>query len=95
VSAHTSKDIEIWLVGRLATALNMEASAIDRTADLTMYGVDSLMAVELASELSTWLGQAVPDDLLWMYSSVEEILAHLPQGSRVRPSVGVAVRAEP
>ncbi|MDT5270421.1 MAG: hypothetical protein QOH49_2607, partial [Acidobacteriota bacterium] len=62
-----AKDIEGWLVERLAARLGVEPSAIDANRSMLHYGLDSLTAVELAHSIETSLGVSLP-----MMSFLEE-----------------------
>ncbi len=80
--------IRDWLVDQLAERLNVEPSEIDVREPLARYGLDSAVAVALASELELWLGRRVTPLLVYEHPTIET-LAHflaspLPEGSESR-----------
>ena len=52
--------IATWIRGQLAAKLRIDAAAIDVDSSITRYGVDSLIAVELAHSIETQLGVLLP-----------------------------------
>ncbi|MET0646791.1 MAG: condensation domain-containing protein, partial [Pyrinomonadaceae bacterium] len=55
-----TRAVESWLAGRLATKLGLSASEMDINQPVTLYGIDSMLAVELAHETEAALGFAPP-----------------------------------
>ena len=83
-------EIEAWLVERLKAHLGQSEQAIDPHLPFSYYGLDSLDAVALASELETWLGVEVAPDIAWDYPTVHAVAAYLAgadQGAGVEPDV--------
>jgi polyketide synthase len=69
--------IEAWIIEQLADKLEMDPARIDPTGDLPALSLDSMKAVEMASELGAFLGREVPPTLLWDHESIRELARHL------------------
>jgi acyl carrier protein len=69
--------IEDWLVNRLATILRIEPDGIDMEEPFVNYGLGSYQGVQLAGDLSDWLGFDVPETLVWDYPTIKEVALHL------------------
>jgi len=70
-------DFEAWLAGWLAARTRLPLSAIDRSSPLTSFGVDSLMAMELAEAIAARSGVAVPESALFEHPTIAAIAARL------------------
>jgi len=75
----TAKSLEQWLVQWLAQHLKLSASAMDTHKAFADYGVDSIMAVELAQDLEAFLHLDRPLDatLAWNFPTIAALAAHL------------------
>ncbi|MEL6787210.1 MAG: AMP-binding protein [Cyanobacteria bacterium J06607_15] len=73
----SSREIQQWLVYWLSQKLKLEFWAIDPSSTLAEYGLDSLIAVELADSLGAWLGQTLDVTLLWNFPTIEALAEHL------------------
>jgi phthiocerol/phenolphthiocerol synthesis type-I polyketide synthase C len=70
-------EIERWLVWRIAAQLGIESSAVDIRRPFTYYGLSSLQAVNLATELEAWLGRPLSPTLAYDYPNIEKLSQHL------------------
>ena len=77
MSAPSATQIETWLLQRLRERLGPEAEEIDPRLPFSYYGLDSLDAVALASELENWLGVPVAPDLAWDYPTAHAVSVFL------------------
>lgn len=77
MSAPSTAEIEAWLLVRLRERLGPEAEDIDPRLPFSYYGLDSLDAVALASELENWLGVPVAPDLAWDYPTAHAVAVYL------------------
>ncbi|MGD1922458.1 MAG: phosphopantetheine-binding protein, partial [Pleurocapsa sp.] len=74
-----NQSIQSWLSQRLSNKLQIPLEKIDRSLSFADYGIDSVMAVELAQDLEEWL----PDDLeieptlAWNFPSIEALAGYL------------------
>jgi acyl carrier protein len=73
----SARDIESWMVARLAAALRVHPRRIDPLADLPSLSLDSMQAVELSAQITQWLGRAVPPTLLWDHPTIRDLSRHL------------------
>ncbi|MEO1067753.1 MAG: AMP-binding protein [Cyanobacteria bacterium J06638_6] len=75
----TVKALEHWLVRWLAHHLRLSSSVLDTDKAFADYGVDSVMAVELAQDLEEFLGLNQPLDatLAWNFPTITALAAHL------------------
>lgn len=69
----TQEAILSWLVEQLARELRLPPDTIDRRDPFARYGVDSLVAAELAVALEEWVGHPLPPTLFWDVPSLEAI----------------------
>ena len=76
---HPVTSLQQWLCRWLAQRLRFSAAAIDPGKAFADYGVDSVMAVELAQELETLLHLPQPLDatLAWNFPTIEALAGHL------------------
>lgn len=83
-------EIEDWLVKRLRAYLGSGVHAeIDAHLPFSYYGLDSLDAVALATELEAWLGVPIAPDIAWDYPTVHAVASYLggAQVEEVEPDV--------
>jgi acyl-CoA synthetase (AMP-forming)/AMP-acid ligase II/acyl carrier protein len=69
--------IEAWLVAELARQVGANPSTIDVRAPFARYGVSSLMAVSITSDLGLWLNRDLDATLFWDYPSIEALARFL------------------
>jgi acyl-CoA synthetase (AMP-forming)/AMP-acid ligase II/acyl carrier protein len=69
--------IEAWLTSELARLVNVNATEIDTSAPFARYGLSSLMAVSMTTDLGLWMGRDLDATLLWDYPSIETLARHL------------------
>src|SRR5439155_19580054 len=95
----TSAPVEAWLRRWVADELQIEVSNVDPTASVKDYGLDSVAAVRLVTELEQVLGHRVDVSLLWRESSIRSLSRALDAGSlatsqRTTADDAVAIRRE-
>lgn len=76
-STHVSEEIRAWLNNWLMRQLDVKSSLLDSRRPLSSYGLDSVMSVELARELGTWLGVPLADTLVWSFPTIEALISYL------------------
>lgn len=76
-SPQTADDIQAWLIAHIASRTGREAHHLDVRKPFTNYGLDSLTAVRMASELGTWLGRQLSPTLVYEYPTIEALSNHL------------------
>ncbi|HEX6097856.1 MAG TPA: amino acid adenylation domain-containing protein [Thermoanaerobaculia bacterium] len=82
-----SRDAGQWLAQRVAERCGMAASAIDRDAPFTAYGIGSHEAAEISGELARFLGRKLPASLLYEHPTIRDVVAavSLPGESSIVP----------
>ncbi|NEQ82091.1 MAG: AMP-dependent synthetase, partial [Moorea sp. SIO2I5] len=81
VSFHNSQSIENWMRLWLIKNLKIASKSIDSGKSFADYGLDSLTAVELATDLSEWLGRELEPTIAWNYSSIKSLAEYLAEGT--------------
>ncbi len=74
-----------WIRGQLASKLRIDPAAIDLDSSITRYGVDSLLAVELAHSIETQLGVLLPMSDFISRQSITQIAARCFELVQIRP----------
>jgi acyl-CoA synthetase (AMP-forming)/AMP-acid ligase II/acyl carrier protein len=74
-----TKAIQDWLSRWLSNKLNIPLEQIDPTQAFAEYGIDSVMAVELAQDLEEWLpfNLEIEPTLAWNFPSIEALASYL------------------
>jgi acyl carrier protein len=78
--ARDAKQIGDWIVERLAKEVGIPARRIQRGVDIKRYGLDSVVAVEVVTDLGDLLGAKLPPSLLWDYASIDAAVAAIISG---------------
>ena len=75
----TANSLENWMIQWLASHLKLPTSSIDPNRPFADYGVDSVMAVELAQDLEDFLHLQHPLDatLAWNFPTISTLAAQL------------------
>lgn len=73
----TRSEIREWLINRIAGKQGIPASGLDLSCPFSEYGLGSREAVALAGELEELTGRRFAATLLYDYSSIERLAAHL------------------
>jgi acyl-CoA synthetase (AMP-forming)/AMP-acid ligase II/acyl carrier protein len=71
------EDIQLWMVANLAMYLNVSPAEISTSEPFSNYGLDSSAALNLAAELSEWLGQELDPTIFWEHPSIESLAQYL------------------
>ncbi|MEK7278206.1 MAG: AMP-binding protein [Chloroflexota bacterium] len=79
VAAILNRRIEIqnWLIAHIASRVGLSPDDMDITEPFTYFGLDSATAVNMAGDLSAWLGRSLPPTLAWDYPTIESLAEHL------------------
>lgn len=75
----TVEIIQAWIIHWLAQQLELDVSQFDPAQPLTDYGLDSVIAMEFALQLETWLNQPVSVEILWDFPTAETLSQQLAQ----------------
>lgn len=76
-SSQTRKNIESWLVVKLAERLEVKTDDIDIHKDFIDYGLNSIEAVNLSGELENFINRRMPPTLLWDYPNISALAKYL------------------
>lgn len=79
-------EIQRWITGWLAQALQTPVAAIDVRRPFAEYGLDSVTAVELADALESALGMPLEPTLAYEYPTLEALAAHLASQHQPAPA---------
>jgi len=74
--------IRNWLIESVSKKLKVDPKTLRTDVMFDEYGLDSVAAVSLSGALSEWLGRDLPGTLLYDYSTINELAAHLASTSR-------------
>ncbi|SHN17934.1 acyl carrier protein [Actinacidiphila paucisporea] len=81
----TAESLARWLVQHVAAYTRLSADAIDRTAPLTGYGLDSVAALSLCGDIEDEFDLAVEPTVAWDHPTVEALVAYLLDALGPRP----------
>lgn len=72
-SKHNGPLVQEWLVQWLARKTGLAVKEIDVKTPFAYYGVDSVVAADLALDLGRWLGMSLDPMLCWDCPTIEEV----------------------
>lgn len=72
-------EIQVWLTKAVAAAVKADVSDIDPEIPFDRFGLDSVAAVDMTKDLSTWLGREFSPTLLYDYPTITLLSEHLAQ----------------
>jgi acyl carrier protein len=73
----TEERIRTWLISRLAKQLKCEIGSVDIHRSFESYGLDSIVAVQVAGDLEKLLEQRLSPALLFEYQSIDDLSKYL------------------
>lgn len=76
----SADDLERWLVAELAERLEMPARTVDPTASFADLGLDSMGALEIATNLQGEWDLTLAETDMWDYPTPRELALHLTGG---------------
>ncbi|HEX8650761.1 MAG TPA: amino acid adenylation domain-containing protein [Pyrinomonadaceae bacterium] len=97
-TANDSKSVEVireWLLAKLSQQLGVSPKNLDVRQPFAHLGLDSVIAISLASELENWLGRPVAPTLAWEYPTIESLAGHLAGEQRLAHLSGPDADIEP
>ncbi len=75
----SAEEIQVWLVARIASILEIEPASVDSRQPFTYYGLGSIQAVSLTGELEDFLDRKLSPTLAWDYPTIELLANYLAQ----------------
>ena len=79
----SSQQIQAWIVSHMASLLDVPEAKIDVSRTFEQYGLDSIAAVALLSDLGVWLGQDLDTNLIDRDATLASLSAQLADLVRV------------
>jgi acyl transferase domain-containing protein/acyl-CoA synthetase (AMP-forming)/AMP-acid ligase II/alpha-beta hydrolase superfamily lysophospholipase/acyl carrier protein len=76
----TKAQIEAWLVTAIAQRLKLGMGEIDARRPFDTLGLDSMAAVQVCSDLETWLGRRLSPALIFEFPDIDSLARHLAKG---------------
>jgi len=73
VYAPTAKEIEDWLVQRIAARMSLSTSQVQVTRPFLEMGMGSLDAMEVAADLQTWLDRRLSPTAIYNYPNIASL----------------------
>jgi len=71
------QSIKKWIINWLSKKLALEPETIETDTLFVDYGLTSVLAVNLAQELSDWLGQSIAPVIFWNFPTIELMTRYL------------------
>jgi 8-amino-7-oxononanoate synthase len=69
--------LENWMKGWIARKANVPAKTISSTSQFVDYGLDSVQAVEFASEVEKLSGLRLAEGIIFVYPTIRELIQHI------------------
>jgi len=85
----TRSEVMEWLVNRIAVDIGLPAAKIPLDVNLSRYGLDSVRAIEITSDMSDWLGVEVSATAMWDFHTVTELVDAVMSGKALTSSPAV------
>ncbi|MBA2779439.1 acyl carrier protein [Billgrantia kenyensis] len=73
----TEASIKLWLVQRMAKQLKIDPADVETDRSFDSYGLDSIVAVQVAGDLEKFLEQRLSPALLFEHRSIDELTRYL------------------
>jgi acyl carrier protein len=73
----TEASIKLWLVQRMAKQLKIDPVDVETDRSFDSYGLDSIVAVQVAGDLEKFLEQRLSPALLFEHRSIDELTRYL------------------
>ena len=73
----TEEVLRDWLTRRIASQVELDPAEIDPAVGVAEYGLDSLVAVQITSDIEKVVKRSLSPALLFEYTTIDEIARHL------------------
>ncbi len=93
--AATVQEVEAWLTKRIAARLRVDPARIEVTTPFVEFGMGSLDAVEIAGELSRWLGRSLSPTAIYNYPTIAALAQWAARSQTEVPGPHVHQRSTP
>jgi len=98
----SAREIKSWIEAWLVQRLCLKPDEVKAGKTFVDYGVDSMLAVDLAKDLGDWLGRKLEPIIVWNFSNPQALAQHIhektvgkPAAETPAPAAPVAANAEP
>lgn len=97
----TSREVEAWMVSRVAEQLEGAPEEVDVHQPFAYYGLDSLQVASVIADLEDWLNHSISPTLAWDYPTIAALSRHLagetttPTPRRPEPRAASQLKNEP
>lgn len=71
--SNKENEIKSWLHNKISTLLNIDLCEFETNTDFSELGIDSMEAAEIIAELSDHIGQELEMELIYEYSSIDDL----------------------
>lgn len=75
-----------WLIGHLATRVDIPAAEIDPTRTFEEYGLDSRVAIQVTGALEKVVERRLSPSLLYDFQSIDALAGHLARELNLAPT---------
>ncbi len=76
-SIYTVESIQNWMINLLHKEWRIPMSSLDPSQSFADYGLDSVMAVNLAQEIEDWLQSPIEATIVWNFPTIKSLAQHL------------------
>ena len=84
IPLRTADEVDDWLVRNFADALHVEARELDPSAPLSNYGLQSVTVMDIAAQLSQWIGFKISPNIVYDFPTINALTKHLAELSAQR-----------
>jgi len=77
--------VKEWLVGYIAHLLEFDRSEVRTNVSMNRYGLDSMSAVSLTTDLGAWLDREVDPRLLYKQKTIDMLADYVAQNHATLP----------
>lgn len=84
IPLRTADEVDDWLVRNFADALHVEARELDPSAPLSNYGLQSVTVMDIATQLSQWIGFKISPNIVYDFPTINALTKHLSELSAQR-----------
>lgn len=75
--APTEFEIQAWLISKISAVVEVKPQQIDIRRPFEQYGMDSMQAMHISSDVEDWLGRQVSPTAVWDYPTIELLARYL------------------
>ncbi|MEM7031805.1 MAG: beta-ketoacyl synthase N-terminal-like domain-containing protein, partial [Chloroflexota bacterium] len=88
-------DIEAWLMEHISSRLPHPETALSPQTPFVRYGLGSVDAVQLSTQLSAWLDRSLPATLVYEYPTIASLATYLAYPAEIGQNLSVTPNMSP